>query len=116
MRALARGPPMEIPMGATKRVRGVPTWRSGGMRALPWGLRWSSLWGYETCADGRGRDWRREEGEEEEEEETKTRAAVSSKRGSNTTGWLGTNSWHLAFGGRWRKARGISRPGHKQKQ
>ena len=64
------------------------------------GLRWSSLWGHETyegCAEtetcgkqrqGRG-GGRREEGGEKEEEGT--RGTVSSKRGPNTTGWLGTN-------------------------
>eukprot|EP00959_Pyramimonas_sp_CCMP1952_P366927 7685121-Pyramimonas_sp.AAC.1 len=37
------------PYGDTKRVRGVPTWSGGAMRTPHWGLRWSFLWGHETC-------------------------------------------------------------------
>eukprot|EP00959_Pyramimonas_sp_CCMP1952_P258634 5406526-Pyramimonas_sp.AAC.1 len=70
---------MRAPYGATKRVRGVPKWRGGGMRTMPlrpsvelpmgprnvsgvcqsgggaacepcrWGRRWSSLWGHAAC-------------------------------------------------------------------
>ena len=38
------------PYGATKRVRGVPQWGGHRMRVFRhWDLRWSSLWGHETC-------------------------------------------------------------------
>ena len=39
------------PYGATKRVRGVPKWVGRTHAGGPTGafLRWSSLWGHETC-------------------------------------------------------------------
>ena len=56
------------PYGATKRVRGVPR--------------------------AEARRGRREEGEEEGGGE-ETRGTVSSKRGRNTTGWLGKNGFQV---------------------
>ena len=49
MRALPLGPSVELPMGV-RNVRGVcqsvPEYACGPCH---WGLRWSSLWGHETC-------------------------------------------------------------------
>ena len=55
------------------------------------GLRWSSLWGYETCercAESRGKEGE-EKGAGGGGGGAGTRGTVSSKRGPNTTGWLG---------------------------
>eukprot|EP00959_Pyramimonas_sp_CCMP1952_P049837 1041527-Pyramimonas_sp.AAC.1 len=48
-------------------------------------MRGSSLWGNETCEGCKGRERSGRRGRR------RTRAAVSSKRGPKTTGWLGKN-------------------------
>ena len=104
-------------MGPRNVVLGVPKQRHAEAgtpcELRHWDLRWSSLWGHETCEgcadmgddddaddddddddddggddddDDNDDDGRREEGEEEG---VRMRGAVSSKRGPNTTGWLG---------------------------
>eukprot|EP00959_Pyramimonas_sp_CCMP1952_P293768 6144279-Pyramimonas_sp.AAC.1 len=58
-----------------------------------WNLRWSSLWGHETCeghAKVRGdTGGGRREGRRRRRGGRGTRGAVPSKRGTNTTGRLG---------------------------
>ena len=93
------------PYGATNRVRGVPKWVAGtNANAATWAFGGAPYkerrgeetrrgWGEEKRRGEKKREEERrgeEEGEEQKrEEEEETRGAVSSKRGPNTTGWLG---------------------------
>ena len=92
------------PYGATNRVRGVPKWVAGtNANVATWafgGAPYKERRGEETRrgweeekrrGEKKREEERRgeEEGEEEKREEEETRGAVSSKRGPNTTGWLG---------------------------
>ena len=61
----------------------------GAWERKHWGLRWSSLWSHETCERCAEMGGSRREEVEEAERRGVTRGAVSSKRGPNTTGWLG---------------------------